>query len=79
MTFAEEAEEFMENSIKDLQPKDCSIQSTTCNNIQMPKGVFVNLGWICPKCGRALSPFIHECPHCKVKESVISNTTMICD
>jgi hypothetical protein len=46
MTFKEEAEEFMENSINDSQSKDCTIQSTTYDSIQMSKGVFANQGWI---------------------------------
>lgn len=23
-----------------------------------------NIGWVCPKCGRAFSPWVQECPYC---------------
>ena len=32
-------------------------------------------GWICPKCGRALSPWTLECPCYKIKSYVNYTTT----
>jgi rubrerythrin len=76
MTFKEEAEEYMENSINNLQPEGCSIQPYPYDNIPAPKKLFGSgmQGWICPKCGRSLSPFIHECPHCNNEITIRENT-----
>ena len=73
MTFKEEAEEFMENSINNLQPEGCSIQPYPYDSIQTPKGIFVNQGWMCPKCGRVYSPLVQTCSHCNNKISTQEN------
>lgn len=44
-------------------------------------------GWVCPKCGRVYSPFVHTCSHCNHKITTQENGTlsnfstecMICD
>lgn len=47
---------------------DC--HSSGCNDeicimdlpVQTPVTQFPNYGWICPKCGRGLSPYTSTCP-----------------
>lgn len=75
MTFAEEAEEYMENSINNLQPEGCSIQPYPYDNIPAPKELFGSRmqGWICPKCGRVYSPLVQTCSHCNNKISTQEN------
>ena len=55
--------------------KHCPKTNTECNNtgctgeicivnlpVQTPIAPFPNYGWICPKCGRGLSPYTSSCP-----------------
>ena len=28
-----------------------------------------NVGWICPKCGRAISPELKTCPYCSTQQT----------
>ena len=35
----------------------------------------MSVGWICPKCGRALAPWISECPCYLEKEVIPTNST----
>ena len=32
-------------------------------------GSYDAMGWICPICGRGLSPWVPECPHCQPSKS----------
>lgn len=71
MTFnEEEVNEWMEDSINNLQPKGCSIQPPIYDSIPTPKGLFVNQGWECPKCGRVYSPYTYMCHYCGKKEEI---------
>lgn len=38
--------------------------------------LLVNIGWICPKCGRVLAPFVPECP-CKGQGLEVYTTTSV--
>ena len=37
---------------------------TPCDPHYYPIDTPSNVGWICPKCGRALAPHVNSCPHC---------------
>ena len=37
---------------------------TPCDPPYCPIDTPLNVGWICPKCGRSLAPHIDSCPYC---------------
>jgi hypothetical protein len=37
----------------------------------------MSIGWICPKCGRALAPWMSECPCYQGGAAITSNSTTI--
>lgn len=42
----------------------------------------VRQGWVCPKCGRAISPEYKSCPYCstvQADEGLAPGEQMICD
>ena len=42
----------------------------------------LNIGWICPKCGRAVSPEFKTCPYCSTQstnEGINPGEQIVCD
>ena len=37
----------------------------------------MNTGWICPKCGRGLAPWVSECP-CYLNDHKLTNSGLTC-
>ena len=51
------------NSMADTDFPDTK-DSDACEACVPEKGTFGLMGWICPKCGAALSPFVNYCVKC---------------
>ena len=47
--------------------------STANQGTEIPTGAM--MGWICPNCGRVLSPYIDECP-CSIKYEFTCNSNL---
>lgn len=65
------------NCHRELQRSDLKVTEPIeekNKGIELPNGAM--MGWICPKCGRALSPYTSECP-CSIKYELTcdSNST----
>lgn len=47
---------------------------TPCDPPYYPIDTPLNVGWICPKCGRCLAPHVDSCPHCNNTPTTINIT-----
>lgn len=59
------------NDYIENKPETCNISNC---DIPMPQG-FGQQGWICPKCGRGVSPFVGVCPCSSDLQITYSSTT----
>lgn len=58
-------------------------QTTTIGNVKIVYDDYKsNTGWICPKCGRSISPEYKTCPYCTTQyteEGLAPGERIICD
>lgn len=48
------------------------------NNLELNS----NVGWICPRCGKSITPSLNVCPHCSTTyadEGLKPGEQLICD